>query len=150
MDETDETLERMAAQAHKSWSGWMEYLFKMSARNADGTVTIPGNLVERWERQIATTYADLTEPEKQSDRVEAQRMRDAYGPSPAYAALEIIREVHGRYPEDVFPEPEPGEHGETVDACSARASRGALKAAYNEVCKRMGLHPELRAGGTNA
>lgn len=67
-------LERMAAQAHVSWSNWMVHLFTLSARNADGTVTIPANLVERWERQIATPYANLRESEKESDRAEAKRM----------------------------------------------------------------------------
>lgn len=64
----------------------------------------------------------------------------------AYAALEIIREARERYPEDQFPEPPPGEHGETVDACSARAYRTCLKSVYNEICKRLNLHPYLREG----
>lgn len=75
-EERKDVLERMAAQAHASWSGWMEHLFKLSVRNADGTVTIPANLVERWERQIATDYADLSKREKDSDRTEARRMLD--------------------------------------------------------------------------
>ena len=70
------TLERMAAQAHISWSGWMKHLFKLSTHNADGTVTIPAHLVERWERQIATPYADLSESEKDSDRAEANQMEE--------------------------------------------------------------------------
>lgn len=64
----------------------------------------------------------------------------------AYAALDIIREARERYPEGLFPEPPAGEHGGTVDACSARAYRACLKSVYNEICKRLHLHPELREG----
>jgi len=66
--------ERIAEQAHVSWSGWMEHLFRKSTLNSDGTVTIPSWAVERWRRQVATPYAALSEEEKGSDRDEA----DAY------------------------------------------------------------------------
>ena len=88
--------EALAAQAHQSWTHWMTYLFSMCERTfvdfespddapeadrpfADefGVVeycTIPRALVERWQRQMATRYDDLSEDEKASDRVEAERM----------------------------------------------------------------------------
>lgn len=69
-----ETLERLANLAHEQWSGWMQYLFEKSTKNQDGTVTIPAWAVERWQRQVATPYADLSEQEKESDRREARRV----------------------------------------------------------------------------
>ena len=68
--------EALAAYAHEAWSGWMEYLFSKSTTNADGSITIPPDLVARWLRQIGTAYIDLPEAEKDSDRIEADKMLD--------------------------------------------------------------------------
>lgn len=67
-------IDRLADYAHESWSGWMRYLFKLSTKNADGSVTIPVELVMRWERQIATNYYDLPDNEQESDRKEARKI----------------------------------------------------------------------------
>lgn len=69
----DSMIEKMADVAHESWAGWTKYVFSKSTKNDDGTVTIPADQVERWERQIATPYAELSEEEKESDRVEARK-----------------------------------------------------------------------------
>ena len=66
--------ERLASYAHVAWSGWMDYLFTKSRRNADGSVTISAELVSRWDRQRTTAYEYLSDREKESDRVEADRM----------------------------------------------------------------------------
>jgi hypothetical protein len=66
--------ELLAEYAHTAWAGWMRYLFDRSVRNVDGTVTIPAPLVQRWDRQVLTSYWALPEDEKQSDRVEARKM----------------------------------------------------------------------------
>jgi hypothetical protein len=63
--------EELSAYAHEAWAGWMRYLFSVSTRNEDGSVTIPREQVERWIRQMETAYKDLPEDEKKSDRVEA-------------------------------------------------------------------------------
>ena len=63
-----ELIEQLADHAHASWTHWMRYLFSRSEMQPDGSVVIPAGLVERWQRQIATSYADLSETEKQSDR----------------------------------------------------------------------------------
>ncbi len=36
-------------------------------------MVIPADLAARWEKQIATPYANLTETEKQSDRDQVQK-----------------------------------------------------------------------------
>lgn len=42
-------------------------------------------------------------------------------------AEKVASEWAANYPEDIFIPPPPGEHGRTVDACSARAERHASK-----------------------
>jgi len=52
----------------------MLHLFSKCNYNSDGTVTIPQALVSRWRRQIATAYDNLSDDEKRSDLVEADRI----------------------------------------------------------------------------
>lgn len=64
--------EKMAALCHDQWAGWMEFLF-LKSKQVDGCVIIPAWAVDRWRRQVATRYSDLSEDEKNSDRNEADR-----------------------------------------------------------------------------
>ena len=64
----NELVELLAEYEHKRWTKWQSYLFSKSLKNDDGSVTIPKELVDRWNRQILTDYNDLTESEKESDR----------------------------------------------------------------------------------
>ena len=67
--------EALAEYAHEAWSGWMKYLFSKCRIWPDvGTAIIPKCLVERWQRQMGTPYAELPESEKASDREEADKM----------------------------------------------------------------------------
>ena len=66
-------LEALADLEHDRWSGWQEYLHSQCLKNKDGSLTIPAELVERWERQINTRYKELSEKEKESDRKEARK-----------------------------------------------------------------------------
>lgn len=68
--ERDDLREQLAAYAHEAWSGWMRYLFSKCDAQWNGRV-IPPWAVERWQRQLATPYAELPEEEKASDRAEA-------------------------------------------------------------------------------
>ena len=71
--------EELADLCHKQWSGWMEYLFsKCTAETGQfgrdtGNLVIPERSVERWQRQLHTPYADLSEDERESDRKEADK-----------------------------------------------------------------------------
>lgn len=66
--------ESLAALAHDQWSGWTRYLFDQCIFNEDFTVTIPAGFALRWLRQAGTTYGDLPENEKDSDRHQADRV----------------------------------------------------------------------------
>lgn len=78
--------EALAEVAHIAWSGWTDYLFGKCEEERDvhtnrptGRLIIPMWAIERWKRQIATPYAELTETEKNSDRAEADKMIAAIG-----------------------------------------------------------------------
>ena len=64
-------VQALAEIAHASWAGWARWMIDQWSPDS----------VARWERQIATPYANLTEQEKESDRVEARRYVDAYAAS---------------------------------------------------------------------
>lgn len=67
-------LEPLADAEHDSWSRWMRWVYRVSRTNQDGSVTIPAEFARRWVRQMDTSYADLSEQEKESDRDEVRRI----------------------------------------------------------------------------
>ncbi|NIO30186.1 MAG: hypothetical protein GTN75_00130 [Gemmatimonadetes bacterium] len=64
----DQLIEALADLEHDRWARWQRYLHGKCVGHG-----IPDDLWLRWERQIATPYADLVEREKESDRKEARR-----------------------------------------------------------------------------
>ena len=72
----NEIIEKLAEYEHDRWSRWQKYLFSKCIINEDGSMTIPKEFVERWTRQTNTSYIDLSELEKDSDRKEAIRIID--------------------------------------------------------------------------
>jgi hypothetical protein len=71
----DALREKLAAYAHdESWAHWMKYLFSKCARGDDNSLVIPGELADRWMRQAKTSYDDLPEEEKKSDREQADKI----------------------------------------------------------------------------
>ncbi|SRR5260221_274543 len=73
----EELIEQLADKEHASWARWQAYLFSLCVNPADEygaadtrSLVILAERVERWQRQIATPYADLSEQEKQYDRDE--------------------------------------------------------------------------------
>lgn len=66
-------LEQLAAIEHERWSHWQRYMHEKAHRNADGSLTIPATLVDRWERLMHTPYSNLTDEERESDREQVQR-----------------------------------------------------------------------------
>lgn len=61
-------LEILAEKQHAIWAAWMRWMFEQGEMQPDGTWVMPKEKVWRWQRQMNTDYADLSEPEKQSDR----------------------------------------------------------------------------------
>lgn len=65
--------EQLAAIEHERWALWQRYVHDSCQSEPDGALRIPGHLVERWERQIRTPYALLSEEEKNSDREQVRK-----------------------------------------------------------------------------
>jgi hypothetical protein len=77
-----ELIEALADKEHASWARWMYYLFSQCWKDGNGCMVVPERLVDRWQKQINTPYAELSEQEKQSDRDEVAHI------------LPIIKEYH--------------------------------------------------------
>lgn len=91
--------EVLAEQMHKQWSGWMRHMLQVLIDDhdllTDGLALGPVEAkefrahIERWKRQIDTSYEDLSEKEKDSDREWADKV------------LEVVNE-HLRYEQEML------------------------------------------------
>ena len=66
-------VEELAAVEHERWTHWQRYMHDKGKRRPDGSIVLPADLVQRWDNQITTKYADLSEAEKGSDREQVRR-----------------------------------------------------------------------------
>lgn len=66
-------LEDLATVEHERWARWQKYMHSKGERQADGGLVIPANLAAQWDRKMAASYAELTEPEKESDREQVRK-----------------------------------------------------------------------------
>lgn len=82
MSERDDRLSRLrdgdiidalAAIEHERWAHWQRYLHTQCEPGPDGSLTIPAGLVRRWTDQMNTSYANLSEAEKESDREQVEQ-----------------------------------------------------------------------------
>ena len=74
----EEFVEKGANLEHDRWARWQKYMFSKCIEKQEYwmktiLLTLPIELYKRWDRQIDTKYADLSEEEKESDRKEADR-----------------------------------------------------------------------------
>jgi hypothetical protein len=66
-------IEGLAAAEHERWSHWQRHMHSKCNRQPDGSLLLPADLVTRWEKQIATKYAELDEKQKESDREQVRK-----------------------------------------------------------------------------
>lgn len=71
--QSESVVERLAAIEHERWAHWQKFVHDHCQRREDGSLVIPAELAARWQAQIETPYADLSEQEKDSDREQVQR-----------------------------------------------------------------------------
>lgn len=64
-------IEKLAAIEHERWADWQKWCHKVLRENNPSPEQ--GDILERWDRQIETPYAELSEKEKQSDRDQVMR-----------------------------------------------------------------------------
>lgn len=65
--------DELAAVEHERWAHWQRYMHRAGERRPDGSLILPADLVTRWERQITTPFAELSETERDSDREQVRR-----------------------------------------------------------------------------
>lgn len=63
--------ERLAAHIHRLWSDWWMYHLPKCVPMSDGSLVVPPAYVEALRRQATTPYNELSESEKELDRIEA-------------------------------------------------------------------------------
>lgn len=149
--------EQLAAYAHDTWIGWMRWMMpKLSTRvpggpdgeSLEGPLVVPahGSMedweprwhhetlehIQRWRRQMGTTYHELSEKEKESDRDEADKMLalfEQFAPVP--------REVEklANFIAQVFPD-EPGRCGDSESAVDVAIRLLKSYKAICDVCER--------------
>jgi len=74
--ERKELREKLAEIEHIRWSDWQKWMHSKMVEHSDGKgewVCLPAELFRRWERQIATNYADLPAHEQASDMEQVDR-----------------------------------------------------------------------------
>ncbi len=80
LGEIEKMKERLADLEHDRWSKWQKYMhghvYDSSQSINPHLKVIPTELYNRWEKQIVTPYSELSEKEKDSDRIEAQNTID--------------------------------------------------------------------------
>lgn len=67
-------VEELANLCHEQWSGWMGYLFSLCHISNNRKPVISRENYERWALQMVTDYENLSEEEKESDRIEARKI----------------------------------------------------------------------------
>jgi hypothetical protein len=69
-----ELFEKLADIEHSRWADWQKYYHSKCFINKNNeNIIIPKDVWDRAERQIKTSYEDLSEAEKESDREQVMR-----------------------------------------------------------------------------
>ena len=71
MTKKEEMYEKLSAIEHERWADWQKWSHKILRENCPSPEL--EKVLERWDRQIATPYSELSEKEKQSDRDQVDR-----------------------------------------------------------------------------
>ncbi len=66
-------IEQLAAAEHERWAHWQRYMHEKGTHQPDGSLLLPADLVDRWERQSSTPYDKLDAGEKESDREQVRK-----------------------------------------------------------------------------
>jgi hypothetical protein len=64
--------EKLADLEHEQWSHWTKYFLNNIVDKEDGLIRL--DLVQRWNEQTKSAYSTLSEKEKDSDRIWADKV----------------------------------------------------------------------------
>lgn len=107
LNDEQAVVEALADVSHEIWAHWMEYFFStcdftlpmLMAAIENGSAIVPTEKVERWQRQMKTPYAELTEREKASDREQAYKIIKTLGLSFNNTGANDNRQAYFSFPE---------------------------------------------------
>lgn len=68
----DELKEKLAAIEHERWSDWQKWMHSVLRRSGELTEGVD-EILQRWDKQIATPYSKLSATEKASDMEQVDR-----------------------------------------------------------------------------
>ena len=82
-------LEKLADLEHKRWSGWQTHCHKILRERCPSKEL--EKVLKRWDKQIETDYKDLSEREKEMDRVEARKTLELLAEEKAELSLAELK-----------------------------------------------------------
>lgn len=119
-----ELREKLAAIEHERWADWQSWVHNQGHIYEDKlgkSLVLPWEVVERWNRQILTSYASLSDKEKASDMEQVDRYWHLIEAYVTQALATQRKELIGRLPKDYVPkghDPEAcGNHEKYTSAC---------------------------------
>lgn len=74
MSDNKNLREELADVQHAIWAHWMQYMFSCGTFDEQGNWIMPWDKARRWQRQMDTPYAELTDKERESDRDQADKV----------------------------------------------------------------------------
>lgn len=74
-EQMDELKQKLAAIEHQRWADWQKWMHGLMGKldGKEDYFVISGEYIKRWNRQIQTPYAELSEREKTSDMEQVDR-----------------------------------------------------------------------------
>ena len=66
-------VEKLAQLEHERWSHWQRYLHSRGTLQRDGSLLLSARDVQNWDREINTSYAELSDQQKESDREQVRK-----------------------------------------------------------------------------
>jgi hypothetical protein len=102
INDTEELREQLAAIEHERWADWQKWMHKVIRENSPSPETL--KVLERWDKQIATPYKDLSRKEQESDLEQVDRywpLVEAYTDKRMREALEDLSQKVGHLPSSI-------------------------------------------------
>lgn len=87
--------EKLAAIEHERWADWQKWCHEVLRGNSPSLETL--KVLERWDKQIATPYKDLSRKEQLSDREQVDRYWPLFQAEQTRLKAQIEKEIKDAY-----------------------------------------------------